>query len=660
MRVDLYLDGVVKEGYLNWRDLTKQIKRSDDLKIFTVQQVGPLELEGEAAKYIRDQRNDLGVCGKVQVEIIVRKTEDQAYSAVSGEIELFTIDSFVSDNSSQKQLTVELKDQGFASKILDSQNKKFFIGQGIDVNQGSFTPSVNIELQTFDPEDNSNIGGKVKAYDLKDCFTDIVKALSEDTISFESTWYDNLPDEERYCVTTGVNLRQQSWSDPYISLKDLFENISKKYNLWFFAITVNGQSTLRLEEESFITQSDSIRLDDVRDISKTTDIQKFYSEVKVGSSESTKDLTGVTELAPFIRVMSEFPYIPAITHTEETWSIEGECTGGTSLELFTDWVIDHNEIQNAVIDDDDDNDEEIFIIQYNQNTLKASSERLTDPLTGGAYIYNPELINIRVIDRFRLQNNITNNFVQTTDKFYVGTNQTSGPHAVSTEWNPTPLDVDSPLPFFNDNSRWNTGTYQFEVQETGVYRFWGEYFVDVIDNSGANNIELTARIQEYTPAGEVVDNYLLAIGSSVPPSGSVISLDWQDQPAYLKKGNFAQLRLVATVTGAPWSFTFLDQDPLTLDPTFLELRNTVTAGEAATDQDSADYFAINYTFEHAIDEALWLDMESNPARQIQVFNDVDYSHIKVLGGWPSQISRNLITGETSWELISNETETPFT
>jgi len=648
---------MLMQGYLNWRDLSKQIKRNDTLKVFTVQQVGPLELGDEAAKYMRDQRTALGACGKVDVEIILRKDDTEAYSAVKGEVELFTIDSFVEDNSSEKQLTVELKDEGFGAKIVDQQNKEFFIGEGIDINGGTFTPSTPIELQTFDPSDNSNLAGKVKAYDLKDCFTDLVKALSEDTINFESTWYDNLPDDERYCVTTGLNMRQQSWQDPYISLQDLFENISKKYNLWFFAITIDNVSTLRLEEESFITQSATVRLDDVRAIQRTTDIQRFYSNVKVGSSDADKDQVGVQELTPVYDVMSDFPYIPLITHVEETWNVEGQCTGGTSLELFTDWVIDHNLISKAIIDGDEDKDDDIFIVQYDQNTLKASSERLTDPVTGGPYIYNPELINIRVIDRYRLQGNITNNFVQTTDKFLVGTTNTFGPFAVSTEWNPTELDVDSPLPFFNDNSRWDTVGYDFTVQETGVYRFHGEYFVDVTTNPGApETITLTAIVQQITPAGEIVSNTLLAIGQQVA-ANLVFSLDWQDQPAYLKKGNTAQLRLVATLTGAPWSATYIASSGGS--DTFFELRNTVTAGEATTDQEASEYFAINYQFEHAIDETLWRDMEENPARQIQVFNDVEFGHAKVLGAWPQEITRNLITGETTWQLISNETETPF-
>ncbi|GAG23056.1 unnamed protein product, partial [marine sediment metagenome] len=239
-----------------------------------------------------------------------------------------------------------------------------------------------------------------------------------------------------------------------MSLNEIVNNIGKKYNLWLFALTVDNQSILRLEEESYLTQSDVIRLDNVREIESNTNLKKFYATVTVGSSEADRDLEGVKTVDVYDS-MSDFPYIAGMSTCQETWDITGECTGGTTLDILTTWVIDHNKIAAAIIDNDDDLDEDIFLIQYDKSTFKASSERLTEPLTGGPYIYNPELVNMRVLDRFRLQGNLTNNFIQNTDKFEIGTTNTSGPHTDDFQWEPVELDDDSSGPFFNDNNRWD-------------------------------------------------------------------------------------------------------------------------------------------------------------------------------------------------------------
>ncbi|RLI36819.1 hypothetical protein DRO66_04940 [Candidatus Bathyarchaeota archaeon] len=663
--LEIYLDNTQIFDWVNWDDYTQEISREDSIKTFAVQVTSTFRFTGDGYKFILDKLNELGPCATISAKVVYRPSESSSEMILEGTIFTNSLNYKLENSGVECIVECKIEDNAFGRFIIGNQDAEFFIGQGISLTGVPYTGATPIDLTMFDPEDDTDISGNRRVYDVKDAILDIVEALSGDDIVFSSSWYDALPDDERYCVTIGSNIRLLTQSDPYISFRAIVSELQKKYNLWLFSARIDGVNTIKLEQEDFITQFEEIVLNDVRDIDVSFDESKFYSTVNVGSTEFIRDDEGkqfnpsdTTETFPF---MSNFPYVPLVTHIEELFNVESECSAGSSLDLISQWVIDHNVILKVVKEANDEYDDDTFLIQYDRTTNRATPEILLEGVNpfgiGKTYQYNGQIINERVVDRWRFQGDITNNFVDTTDKFRIGTSNSSPLQPDDFEWNPTPMDLDSPLPLFNDNNRWDTTNYEFLVQETGVYRFDGEILYEIVSNASALNGILASWIYEYSPTGIFINKTLMGVGGVSGTGNS--SIDFFDQPAYLHKNNIAvwvnRIDWPSPAVGLSWRFV----NSFGGDDTVLELKNTVTTGDFTEEQSANTLFSQRMQFQHAIDSQTWLDMVQNPARGISIVNDVYNGRAEIAKGWPKKISINFVTGMAQWDLITNIDQEAF-
>ena len=660
--LEIYLDGTLVHDWVNWDSLEQEITREDTINSFSVQIVSRFTFSGDGYRLILDKLNELGPCAKISAKVVYRPSPSSGTVLFTGVMFLNTLKYKLRESGVECLVTADINDSSFTRSIVGNQDAKFFIGQGIALDGTSYAGAAPIDLTLFNPRDDVNITGTRKAYDAKEVIIDIVRAISDGEIEFSSSWYDALPDDERYCVTTGLNFRGQAQDDPYVSFKEIISELQKKYNLWLFSAQINGVNVLRLEEEDFITQSDEVILTNVADIDVSFDQSKFYSTVNVGSSEYIRDDIGVgyqvADIAQEVPEMSNFPYIPLVTHVEETHNIQADCSVGTSLDLVSMFIIDHNVLFDMIENDNNEYDDQTFLIQYDQTTNRATSEALL----GGSgfnrtYQYNGQLINERVVDRWRFQANITNNFVANPDKFNVGTTLTDGPHPDDAEWNPTELDVDSPLPFFNENSRWDTVNYQFVVQETGVYRFDGEIVYNIITNPSGDLGLLAGWIFEFSPDNVFLQKYNLYVGTD--NAVGVSSVDFFDRAVYLHKGNTAvfvnRIDWPSPAIGLSWEYLPNSGSLVTR----LEIVDTVTTGNFTEEQNENTYFSQRLNFSYPIPADVWLQMVQNPARTVVVQNEVTNGTAVVAKGWPKKIKIDFVKGTARWDLITNIEQKAF-
>lgn len=648
--------GSDEEGndWINWKSFDRQIIRNDEAKMYAVQTTSSFEFTGQGYELLVDAVKTLGRTASIPASITYRKDASSALIILSGIICLTSVTYPLKESGVACIATCKIEGNAMSQYILNNRDVAFFIGQGKSLLNASVTPSVPLQLQMFDPVDNTNIVGSIKAYDVKDCFTEIFASLSESAISFESGWYDSLGDEERYVITTGLNLRQVGEEDPQISLQTLFDDFQKKYNLWLFTeVLDDGTYVVKLEEESFLTQTDSIRLNGVRGVVTSTDEARMYSNIKVGSNTYIKDQNNTYTL----------PTIPLLTHVSENYTIITPCNSGTTLDLVSNLIIDSNSIQDALPPfDNDDNDEELFIIQYTLATTRATTSTITTPAAPTvAYQYNGALLNYLVTDRWRVQGDIANNFVVSIDRFKVGTTQISTIRTGSSYWLPAELDDDTSGTFFNDNNVWDTTNFQFICQATGMYRFSGEMFVEYIANADSDTVIETAEVGLYTASDNLIGFPTILLGNTpfIPAAPFISSVAFLVRPMYIQKGQRLKFlpRVIKSTNGAGLQYRFrLDNTFGTLS--YFELIDEVVTSDLLTDTDPNAYFSEVLTFSHPYASELWLELEKNPTRRIDLYIDEDATG-PYATGWAQSIKTDFSTGVTEWELITNPLGEPF-
>jgi len=644
---DVYLDGVLVNDWVNWNDFTKEINRNDSLKIFGVRAQGNFTFTGDAYRIIIDKIRTDGPCSLLPAMVIYRGTNSVVM--LDGQVFLNTVVYKEEESGVECSLTCEIEDNSFSQFIINNSQAVFKIGDGISLKGNPVTAATPLDLTLFTPSNGLDITEVRKAYDVIDAMTEVVACLTEETVLFESGWYSALPDDEKYAISVGVNLRVLSQLNPEVSFADIMDNLQKKYNLWLFAVKENGVNILKLEEESFITQAATIRLDNVRDITRSFDETKFYSTIEVGSTEFNRDDDFSTNL----------PFIPLVTVDKETYNLATDCNAGTALDLVSDWTIDHNKIEDTIINSNDENDDQIFMIQYTESTVTATAFSLT---TNGGLPkhYNAKLINSEVIDRWRVQGTIGNNFASSIDMFSVqATNDETSTSADST-WDPVTLDDDTSTGRFNDNNRFDIVNYEWEVQETGVYRFSGDLQFEVITVFGGPTLDVFAEVAQRTPTGDDVSITLIGAGSlNVVGQDSVA---WQPTfGVYLYKGNIASARGRAVISGGAMTYQFKADN--SGDETYFEMEEAFTPVQFTSPQDGDTYFSELIEFEHPFPADSWILMEENPARAIEVYRDSGTASGQVVKhvatAWPKQIKHNFTTGQTTWQLITNPEEVPF-
>ena len=298
-----------------------------------------------------------------------------------GFLKLTDIDSF-----DPNKCTIEcpLIDNGWNAKIANNIRQKAIVNVGESKNGVAITPVPVINVDLFNPTDPAGtFAFSREGYRYRECFEFIVSYITDGEVAFASDLLDF--DAFRAIIFTGSAIIEDSTEAPDISFKDLFDNLNKIYNIGFaIELDGSGNPTLRVERSEFFKNNTSIiQLNKVQEVSMSLNKDELYSDVKVGSKEYSIDSS--LSLPPF--KLRGF--------RDEVYNFSGQCNEEKQLNLLNDFVIDSNEIEDALVNVNNDRLNNIFLINTRSPNEAVKNSTFSASVSEGT---NDVLIASKLVD----------------------------------------------------------------------------------------------------------------------------------------------------------------------------------------------------------------------------------------------------------------------
>lgn len=291
----------------------------------------------------------------------------------------------------------EIDDVSYQAYIFSNYSVESGCGVSVTKNGVGITPIESIGLTVFDPILGTDLPDPRRAYDVKDVMQMLIQYISDDTITFESDWYDSLPNDERLCILSGLELRTFTGrTSPILSLEDMFNELWRKYNLYLIVENPITSPIVRLEKESYLYGDSEVEILLTGTLDRSIDFERLYSTIDLGSDKFIQERG--TEFL--------FPYLRLYAFAEETFNVTGVINVDNKLDLKSQFIIDTNVIQDILENDEDSYDEDIVIIQYDSDTNTATKGTYFDTISEDSRLYNEQLLNSNVADRFSYLGNL--------------------------------------------------------------------------------------------------------------------------------------------------------------------------------------------------------------------------------------------------------------
>ena len=382
------------------KDITAEIKLDEELNALVIETPVELTFRGEGYQILRDQFNTLGYCGEVTCNIW--RTDNQGTKTTllyEGIIPL----SSCRIHHPQNKIDAVLIDDSWYARIFN--NKKIKVGLSTTQAKNSTdTAQINITGATKLTINSSyDLGGTYaydfNAYDLKEIFELQIKYMSDGELNFESEWYDNLPDDEKTCITWGKWLRDGAGSTqdaPGISFYDLYTDLKRIFNLCIVYRKDSSGTTIKIEDQVFLnnTSSGGFNIDNESYII-IVDEARLFARVLLGNQFD--DGTGY-DVAP---KQAKISFIGIL---QEEYAVQGTCNIDTELDLRIQNVdTSHNRMYACQVDSNTQYDDRIFIVNYDSST---NNTVLSDPYNengGTGFMQNELYFNNKIAERYQLQ-----------------------------------------------------------------------------------------------------------------------------------------------------------------------------------------------------------------------------------------------------------------
>jgi len=480
-------------------DLKHEVIYNEIMSFYTITMPTVFKFYGEVYQYLFDKF--LGsYCEKLYIKIY---KQGEVYESLIFDGYLFVTDCKF--NTNKCEVEISFTNSSWQSKIENNWEvavnlKAEQTKNSVVSNKISLVAPTQRELCDFTfwvgSEPTPVVNSSAVGYDLKDVFTHIVSYISDNSIGFESTWYDTLQIDQRIIVTNGVLYRTGSGDAPFISLQSLFTTIQKLFDVIILFDVDGFDITMRVEHSSYLQANGHLLdLSEIKESEITIDQSKLYNSVKVGS---TLSMQTNSEILPTY----QYPILNGYSFSIETFALQSECNTQNQLDLTIDWVVDTNILQKSRTSEDHDGD--IFLIQYNSDT---NCPTYGDPqgfsnLYNADYYYNQMFTNNNILSRHSLYGNLAIH-LQDSDDVFLASNYGVGGGSVYTYQDTTPVDyvhneysskirykndyAQTTLPNgliitpFDSNNNYGNGTFQgstvtqansiFECPQSGFYKF---------------------------------------------------------------------------------------------------------------------------------------------------------------------------------------------
>lgn len=672
-----FIGGVRVSDPKGWQEFTEEIERNYKLRIIASKYPSELTFHSDGYEALRQYYLE-GYCASVTYEAYF-KCEEGEYLAIQGEI----IISDVEWNLNKCTAKASVADNGIGARILNNSKINIYPTAETTKNGEAITAVTPIGLDVFSST-GIYLGTTREAYDWYSCMEHLIGYITDNEVSVTSDWYAALPDEERYCVVYGYELRNADGSAlaPSYSFAHLYDEIARKYNLMAgIQYDNDGSPILRIEEEDY-WYGDRVALEfpNQDDLIQSVDNERLYATIKLGSSNYIKDQD----------VAHPMPFLPLIGFTEEQLNIEGTCNTDNELDTSSSWIIDTNVIDDSVINDNDDYDDDLFLIQYTASTEKATRGTYLVP-SSNPYMYNEQLLNSNVAARQHFQLSGIQNYAPQDAQFraelttttphtgqvFTYTGMSNGSTVGTTSSFHERYDDDYTSPNEDPDNNYGNGTTQGNPVSQANSRYTSPA-IGFFQFEESSNVRI---LRSFQSAGGVFNNYeemhMIWKIRRYNSSNTLLSTEVIDSFTII---NFPDSIPDVTYTNYPFDITFhaywnasansgdyfevwkdysyisyCDTNLLNNDVTIRTMPGTywktnfVATGGGQINADPDDYRVILYDFERSLPMSDWVSLRADPKNMIQVATDETesrYGHIK-------RVRRNIATGQVQWQLVAN-------
>jgi hypothetical protein len=633
----VYLDNILlKRNPQGLSDISEVIELDLDLHGYVHYFDLPLTFVGDGFKYLYDLKITDGFCRKVELRIEV--PTQQGTNVVTGYL-------FLTDckfNHTKKTVECEVTDSTYG--IFLSEAKELKISPLADISRDgtTITAVTPVGLTLFAPSTGADLATDAYTFKIAEIYEHLIKYLSNNTLQFSQSYFTaafNFYFCNNYYMRNRGNV-----PDLQFSFDEIQRGCFKLFGLWFKLdnTTIPATFTLVQGESNFFEDYDSITWNNIRDLKEEFYPERFFSTVGVGDSDAIIERGSTYQL----------PTVPLVGFREETYNAANDCVLENTLDLKSEWVIDHNKIEQIVVAGEDSETPVLIYGDASDNAQKGTYGK-----DGVMRYYNEELLNFKVLERHNLPSGLSQALGADVSGFraYAGSDL-----ALAASTNTTPYPFDDTASGYDTGTNYNTVTYRYVVPQAGSYKFLVnlEYLVAGLQGMGANNTGGRVDVDVYIYRRKTGTGAILAQSQVMNIVHLVTSttrtIDQGTAEFFCEATDYVDVRVDVTflIAGAANSLTIYGvglDDNAEVNGSYFETVFTFNNGGTVDLAALLDYKASALKFDgFPINATHWNSIKENPTQGIHINNGGGNSLC-----WVKLIKRNLKTGKSDCEMISS-------
>ena len=473
-----YLNGaLLTQEPLGWQEMTSKIERVDEVKGLFVTVDLTLTFYGDAFDTLIASYG-AGFCNDHTIRIDESCDEGRSYTTIYDGI------IFISDCTfDYNNCTVEAKvqDNSFYAKINNNKSIKTIVEVGYTKNGTSYTGAADYQVEIFDPCTAAYyVGRKPHTVRVYEAFRSLIAFMTDDTVDFQSTFFDVGGDGEGYCITDGIHL---SNTDPAvysatrniekICFIDLFNEMNKRFNIGMMIDSSGARPLLIIEQYDYFKNATSaLYMTKIKGLKASVDVDALYSQIHFGGTTVTGTGCPAGLAYPNDQTFLSFQ--------DQTFYILSTCNIDKTLDLYCQWISDNNIIQDCVVNGSEDYDTDIFILETDYLTQVCVAGDPFGLTAATPRFYNVTLLNSAIAPRFAgaIPNTIAQQLNNINDECFVYRSSTTSFTALTNppgppgSYTPVAFSDDTTPPYFDTGGNFTLGVNsRYTASNGGLYIF---------------------------------------------------------------------------------------------------------------------------------------------------------------------------------------------
>jgi len=484
------IDNVPYDAPENWETVDTVLKRDRTFDGILATYDATVTFYGAAYDYLVSLKAQ-GFCSSALLEVY--RTDGYTPTIIAqGRI-------FIADcefREAVKGVVCKIKDDTFFAKINSNKGIKTIPSGNLSKNGSTITPAQAYDVLMYDLSDTS-LSRTIYSVRVYEAFRWYVDFMTNGTLAFQSDSFNYGGEYEGLCITVGSKFSSAIFANyntstpplTAFSFEDLYKEVKKKIPICFVIEDPFTNPVFRIETIEYLEGNPSaLTFTDIDAITTKFDVQRLYSEIKVGSKTLN---TGV---------WLDFPEnINFVGFKEENFFTVGECSINNTLDLVSDWVISSNVIQDA-LQGSQEYDSDLFLLDTQVTDAANHDGRSinTDYLDTGFFYYNELLSNFQTLNRNNggFPSSLARNFNADTDATFQAV--TTGLSVSATGNIATIFDAET----FDNGNNYNIATYRFTAPFTNVFKFDLQVIFDLQTivappSGGVNVVNAVLKIRIY-------------------------------------------------------------------------------------------------------------------------------------------------------------------